>query len=237
MLIIGITGGLVLTLLVVHDEGAGADADAYWQAVRTWLAGGNPYVPAGSSLPYVYPIWLLPLFVPWALLPWEVAWFVWRAAMIVLLAWTFTWAYRRRPLGTAGACLALSIPVGLVLDSGNVSAFLAFGLWAAQLSGPRAGALLWALATALKWIPVVFFPLLSPAGRRWGAALAAIAVVLTLATWPWTLEQLRAMSISGFPSLEAGVHSLRVDHLVFLWAAIPWLWGVRPQDGRRKGAG
>ena len=29
-------------------------------------------------------------------------------------------------------------------------------LWAAQFTGPRLGGLLWALATWMKWVPVVF---------------------------------------------------------------------------------
>ena len=61
---------------------AGADARAYWAGVRIWLEGGDPYHPVGPFLPYVYAPWMLPLFAPWALLPWEVAWFAWRGATI-----------------------------------------------------------------------------------------------------------------------------------------------------------
>ena len=42
------------------------------------MNGGDPYHPTGPFLPYVYAPWMLPLFAPWALLPWDVAWFVWR---------------------------------------------------------------------------------------------------------------------------------------------------------------
>ena len=62
-------------------------------------------------MPYVYAPWLLPLFVPWALLPWDVAWFAWRAANLVLLAWSIGWAYRIRPLATAVTVIAPRLPV------------------------------------------------------------------------------------------------------------------------------
>ena len=90
--------------LLARGEAAGADARAYWAGVRIWLNGGDPYHPTGPFLPYVYAPWMLPLFAPWALLPWDVAWFVWRGATILLLLWTIHWAYRRRPLTTAVIC-------------------------------------------------------------------------------------------------------------------------------------
>ena len=62
--------------MTARGDRAGADAQAYWAAVRIWLEGGNPYHPTGPFLPYVYAPWMLPLFTPWALLPWDVAWFV-----------------------------------------------------------------------------------------------------------------------------------------------------------------
>jgi hypothetical protein len=231
VVIVGVVGGSMVLLLVVHGYAAGADAWAYWQGARTWLAGGDPYVPTGPWLPYVYAIWLLPLFVPWALLPWPLAWFLWRGGMVLLFAATFVWAYGRRPLATALVFLVLSIPIGLVLDSANVALFLVFALWAAQFTGPRTGAFLWAVPTAMKWIPVVFLPLLTPTGRRWGLALMGIAVVLSLVTWPQTIEQIGAVSISGVPTVESGIRTLRVDHLVFLWALVPWLWGIRAREG------
>ena len=56
--------------MTARGEAAGADARAYWAGVRIWLEGGDPYHPVGPFLPYVYAPWMLPLFAPWALLPW-----------------------------------------------------------------------------------------------------------------------------------------------------------------------
>ena len=101
MTLLIITFGLLAAGIVARGEPAGADARAYWAGVRIWLGGGDPYHPTGPFLPYVYAPWMLPLFAPWALMPWDVAWFVWRGGTILALLWTIHWAYRQRPLETA----------------------------------------------------------------------------------------------------------------------------------------
>src|SRR5258706_158736 len=111
MALLIITFGFIAAGIVGRGEPAGADARAYWAAVRIWLNGGDPYHPTGPFLPYVYAPWMLPLFAPWALLPWDVAWFVWRGGTILGLLWTIEWAYRRRPLGTAGFVPLAGLPV------------------------------------------------------------------------------------------------------------------------------
>jgi hypothetical protein len=47
-------------------------------------------------------------------------------------------------------------------------------------------------------------------------ALLGVAVVLTLATWPQTLRQIDI--VLYFP------RPLRLDYLLLVWAAVPWLW-------------
>ncbi len=232
VLALGVTGGLMALCLVERGAAAGQDAFAYWQGARTWLNGGDPYQPAGPWWPYVYAVWLLPLFAPWALLPWPVAWALWRGAMLVLLGWSVTWAYERRPAATALAFLLLAIPIGVVLDSGNVALFLALGIWATRFVRPPAGGFLLALASAMKWFPIVFLPLLGAPARRWALLFLGVAALLYAVTWPATVEQFRAVQVSGIPSLFEGPHGLRVDHLVFGWAAIPWLWSLLDRPPR-----
>ena len=94
ILVLAAAGGIGIAALWARGELAGADARAYWAAVRIWLNGGDPYHPTGPFMPYVYAPWLLPAFVPWAVLPWETAWFTWRAANLLLLGWSIGWAYR-----------------------------------------------------------------------------------------------------------------------------------------------
>ena len=163
---------LILSGLIARGEAGGADARAYWAGVRIWLNGGDPYHPTGPFLPYVYAPWMLPLFAPWAVLPWDVAWFVWRGGTILLLLWTIHWAYRRRPLTTAVIFAVLAFPFGANLDTGNINLQLTLMLWAAQFTGPRLGGLLWALATWMKWVPVVFWPILPRPREAVGPRLA-----------------------------------------------------------------
>ena len=180
-------------------------------------AGGDPYHPTGPFLPYVYAPWILPIFTPWALLPWDVAWFAWRGASIFLLAWTVHWAYGRRPIATVVALTLLAFPIAANLDTGNLTLILAFMLWAAQFAGPRLAGLLWALATWAKWVPAPAWLILQPRGRAWGLVWLGLAVLLSLATLPLTIVQLE--TLFGF-----GGRPVRLDYLVLLWAAIPWLW-------------
>jgi hypothetical protein len=217
MALLIVTFALIVAGLAARGDAAGADARAYWAAVRIWLAGGDPYHPTGPFLPYVYAPWMLPLFAPWALLPWDVAWFVWRVGTILLLLWTIDWAYRRRPLATAVTVALLAFPFAANLDTGNINLQLTLMLWAAQFAGPVTAGALWALATWMKWVPAPFWLLLAPRARGWSLAFLLLSAVLSLVLLPLTILQLQALF--GF-----GPRPVRLDYLVFLWAAVPWLW-------------
>lgn len=217
IVILSLTFSLLVAGLIARGDAAGADARAYWAGVRLWLNGGDPYHPVGPFLPYVYAPWMLPLFAPWAILPWDVAWFVWRVGTILLMLWTIHWAYRRRPLSTAAIVALLAFPFGANLDTGNINLQLTLMVWGAQFSGPRLGGLLWALATWMKWIPVVHLVILRPATRRWGLLWLALSIGLSLVLLPLTIIQFQALF--GF-----GARPIRLDYLVFLWAFVPWLY-------------
>ena len=74
--------------IIARGDLVGADARAYWGGVRLWLGGGDPLDPPPPYLPYVYWSWSLPLFAPWAALPWETAWFVYRGVNVLLFVWS-----------------------------------------------------------------------------------------------------------------------------------------------------
>ncbi len=217
MALVSIAFAGMIAGFVARGEAAGADARAYWAAVRIWLNGGDPYHPTGPFLPYVYPPWMLPLFAPWALLPWNVAWFTWRMGNVALYLWTFHWAYSRRPLATAVTVAVLAFPFAANIDTGNVNLLLALGLWAAQFSGPVVAGILWAFATWMKWLPAPFWLILSARGRLFGLLALAGCGLLSLLTLPLTIVQFQA--IFGF-----GPRPIRLDYLVFLWALVPWWW-------------
>jgi len=220
IVLLSLTFAFILSGMLVRGEAGGADARAYWAGVRIWLNGGDPYHPTGPFLPYVYAPWMLPMFAPWAVLPWDVAWFVWRVGTILLLLWTIDWAYRRRPLTTAVSVALLGFPFGANLDTGNINLQLTLMLWAAQFTGPRLGGLLWALATWMKWIPAVHWFILGPRTRLWGLVWLAVSIGLSLITLPLTIIQLQ--TLFGF-----GARPIRLDFLVYLWAFIPWLYRAR----------
>jgi hypothetical protein len=212
-----ITFGCIAAGIIARGEPAGADARAYWAAVRIWLGGGDPYRPTGPFLPYVYAPWMLPLFAPWALMPWDVAWYVWRGGTILALLWTIHWAYSRRPLQTAVVVALLGFPIGANLDTGNINLPLTLLLWGAQFSGPRVAGALWAIASWMKWVPAIFLLVLSPRARLWGLLFLSVSIVLSLATLPGTIAQLQAL-------VAFGKRPIRLDYIVFLWALVPVLW-------------
>jgi hypothetical protein len=237
IVLLSLAFALLLSGMIARGDAGGADARAYWAGVRMWVNGGDPYHPTGPFLPYVYAPWMLPLFAPWALLPWDVAWFVWRVGTILLLLWTIHWAYSRRPLTTAVIFAVLAFPFGANLDTGNINLQLTLMLWAAQFTVPWLAGLLWAIATWMKWLPVVFWPILSRRGRRWGLVWLLISILLSLATLPLTIIQLQVLF--GF-----GARPVRLDYLVYLWAFVPWLYRrpdpfdfLRPATWRRWAGG
>ena len=223
--------GLVLAFIYARHELAGADAYAYWTAVQRWLAGEDIYQvlpglyvpPSEGALPYAYAPWSLYVFLPWALLPWDIAWLLWRGANIAAFAVSVAWAYERRPLGTALMVALVAPALAANLDTGNVNVFIALGVWVGWFSGPRLGGLSWALGAALKWVPaplLVFVP-----RRAWpsGLAIFGVLALLTLASWPEVVRQ--ADIVANYP------RPLRVDYMFLLWAIVPWLW-TRPWPPR-----
>lgn len=216
MVILGCVGGVVLAGLLARGEAAGADTRAYWAAGRLWLNGGDPYHPSGPFMPYVYSPWMLPLFVPWSVLPWDVAWFFWRGATVIGLLWSVHWAYARRPMTTAILLVLLAFPLAANLDTGNINLPLTLLLFGAQFSRPAITGLLWMVAVTVKWVPAVFLPLLAPRGRLWGLVWLALGLLLTALTLPQTLVQLEVLFSFQRP--------LRIDYLVFVWAIVPWAW-------------
>ena len=228
---------LAIAGMAGRGEAAGADARAYWAGVRIWLEGGDPYHPSGPFLPYVYAPWMLPLFAPWAFLPWDAAWFVWRGSTILLLLWSIRWAYARRALATAVLVALLAFPIAANLDTGNINLLLALGVFGAAFVGPRLGGFLFALAAWMKWFPAILWLVLKPRTRIWGLFWVTIAALLSIATLPLTIVQLE--TLFGF-----GPRPLRVDYLVFVWSVVPWWWTrsdpfafLRPSTWRRRAAG
>jgi hypothetical protein len=212
---IGLTWLVLIGVMVWRGDAAGVDTLAYWLGTRTWLAGGDPY--AGTCpLCYAYAPWAVPIFAPWALLPFSLAFGLWRAVTIIGLGWTTIWAGRRRPVLTALLFAGISVPIGINLDTGNITLPLVLLLWLSRRWGPNAVGIAWGLATGLKWVSAPLWLLLSPAARRAGLAALAVTALADLVLWTGTLRQVLTVAHMNRP--------FPFDYLVLLWAAVPWLW-------------
>jgi hypothetical protein len=216
IIILVVCGAAIAAWIIARGDLVGADARAYWGGVRLWLGGGDPLDPPPPYMPYVYWSWSLPIFTPWAALPWETAWFVYRMVNLLLFGWSVAWAYRQHPMATAILVAVITIPLAATLDTGNITLLCAMGIWAAHFVGPRLGGLFWALATALKWFPLLLFLILKPRTRLWGIAWMLLFGILTLAVWPQVVRQLDL--VINYP------RPLRIDYILLVWAAVPWIW-------------
>jgi hypothetical protein len=231
VLLLAVAGGFILAFLWERGQLAGSDAFAYWTAVHRWLSGQDIYqvipgldlAPSEGALPFAYSPWSLYLFLPWAALPWGVAWFVWRAANVLLFAWSVAWAYERRPLATALLVIVLGPALAANLDTGNVNVLIVLGVWFGWFASARLGGVAWAVGTALKFLPAPLLLFVPRAGWRYGVAALAVLAVLTLATWPQIDRQLDI--VLNYP------RPVRVDYMLLAWAAVPWLW-ARPWPPR-----
>ena len=213
--IIGLTWIVLMAVMLWRGQAAGVDTLAYWLGTRTWLAGGDPY--AGTCpLCYAYAPWAVPLFAPWAIVPWPLAFGLWRAATVIGLAWSTIWAARRRPVLTALLFAAISVPIGINLDTGNVTLPLVLLIWVSRRWGPGAEGIAWGLATGLKWVSAPIWLVLSPAARRAGLAALAVTALADLVLWTGTLRQVLTVANMDRP--------IPFDYLVLLWATVPWLW-------------
>jgi hypothetical protein len=213
--VIALTWLVLAGVMLWRGSAAGVDTLAYWLGTRTWLSGGDPYT-GTCPLCYAYAPWAVPLFGPWALLPWPVALALWRTLTIFGLAWSTVWAARRRPVPTALLFATLSVPIGINLDTGNITLPLVLLLWASRRGGPVAVGITWGLATGLKLISAPLWFLLSRQARRAGLAALAVTALADLLLWRGTLHQILTLANMSRP--------FPWDYLVLLWAAVPWVW-------------
>ncbi len=231
ILLLALTCGLVLAFIWARGQLAGSDALAYWTGVQRWLAGEDIYQvipglyipPTEGALPFAYAPWSLYAFLPWAILPWDIAWVVWRFANIALFAASVAWAYDRRPLATALVVALLAPSLAANLDTGNINIFIALAPFLAWLISARWGGVGWALGTAMKFLSAPLLPFMPRASWLPGLAVLGVLAVLTLATWPQTLRQLDI--VLNYP------RPLRIDYMILAWGLIPWLY-MRPWPPR-----
>lgn len=175
--------------------------------------------------PYLSPPALAWLLVPFALLPFSLAFAVWLGASAVGLAWA-AWIAGGRPLYVLSVLGFL--PVFVALGSGQVAPLIVLALvWAVRLeAGGR-----WALAGVLLAVVAVkpqlglMVPVAVLASGRWRpvAVAAAIAVVLAVLT-------LAALGVDGVRRWLDAVHQFSGVGYFLRWSLAPLLgetgWAV-----------
>ncbi|HXG39479.1 MAG TPA: glycosyltransferase family 87 protein [Candidatus Limnocylindrales bacterium] len=150
------------------------------------LGPGDRYVapkPPYWTTPLLYPPPIAVLWRPLAALPGEAGIWVWWGAMIACLVGTVAALGRRRPLLTAGALVALNVPIVYELAVGNVNAFLLLGVvgtwWLLVRGHDRSAGALVALVTALKLSPIALVAFLI-GQRRWQALAGFVGAGLAI---------------------------------------------------------
>lgn len=211
------------------------DFPVYYRTGQVFLAGHGPlYGPEsglGFPMHYRYPPLFLLVFVPFALLPFNISVTLWAALKWMALFLLIRGMAERMRFPRTGwwwlipACLSAPFLVQ-ELKGGNVQFFI-FALVAAALLAfrktPWLGAFLLALATSLKVWPFFFVPYLAARRRyREAAATVALTVVLTLLPAAYFGWQRNADLLRQWATQEWGPSSLSVD----MWYPSQSLSGV-----------
>ena len=178
-------------LVVASALPAGYDFHAYWLAGRNLLSGAQLYPDATTILGLPDEFRYLPivaiLFVPFALLPYDVALMVWIGLQLLVAAAVGVALIRQlpvswRPWAAAGYVFFLGLVLEVTL--GNVNHFslaLALAAWRFRDRAIPAGILL-AAAVGLKFLPLTLL-LFYVASGRWravltGAVIGAVGLVV-----------------------------------------------------------
>jgi alpha-1,2-mannosyltransferase len=175
---------LLAAVVVASALPAGYDFRAYWLAGRHLLTGAPLYPGPDTILGLPDEFRYLPavaiLFVPLALLPYDVALAIWTALQVVIAAVVGIVLIRPlpsswRPWAAAGYVFFLGLVLEVTLGNVNlISLALALAAWRLRARAIPAGVLL-AAAVGLKFLPfnLLFFYV---AAGRWRPVAAAAAI-------------------------------------------------------------
>ncbi len=192
LVMVGISAGLLAAVLAVYFTRGFIPGDAVvYLAGGERLNAGHPLYaisPGDRPLGIKPPFWTVPLlsppliavlFRPLALLPPDAGAYVWWLASMAAIGWVLIEFWRRRPVMTSLAVLALVVPITYEIGVGNVNAFLLLGsvlIWRWSVSGREAPAgAIAAFITLLKISPIVLCWWLFTQAK-WRAVVAGLAV-------------------------------------------------------------
>ncbi|MCI2238202.1 glycosyltransferase 87 family protein [Paenibacillus sp. TRM 82003] len=166
----------------------GYDLAVYRHGAADLLAGADPYARVTErGHHFVYPPLAAALFTPLLLVPPGTGLLLWRVLLVAAALVLAVLALRavRAPaaaVGWGGAALLVADPFREALVLGQISPLVVAALVLGCLAGGRGGAVLAALAGAVKVTPaLVVAAAAAPAARRFAVRVAVAGVVLTLA--------------------------------------------------------
>lgn len=148
-----------------------------------WIsAGGVPFVTRGSSTTTrpAYPPPTLPVLLPFALLPWQLARIAF-AALATVLYGVILWRLRSAPTITLAIILAMSA-VGTAIGGGNIAILaIELAVLSSLCSSRTSAGLLLGLSICLKPQLAIWLVLYYILTRQWKVSGAAIGVVASSA--------------------------------------------------------
>jgi hypothetical protein len=201
---------LLAAVVVASALPAGYDFHAYWLAGRHLLTGAPIYPDAttilGSADEFRYLPIVAILFVPFALLPYEIALPVWTLLEVAIAAAVgvtlirplpFSW----RPWAAAGYVFFLGLVLEVTLGNVNlISLALALAAWRLRDRAIPAGILL-AAAVGLKFLPITLLFFYVAAGRWRPVLTGAVIGTAALAVGALALPDRTAEYIRFAPRL------------------------------------
>jgi glycosyl transferase family 87 len=175
---------LLAALVVASALPAGYDFRAYWLAGRHLLSGAPLYPDATTILGLPDEFRYLPIvavaFIPFALLPYDVALAVWTILQVAIAVAVGIALVRQlpplwRPWATAGYVFFLGLVLEVTLGNVNlISLGLALAAWRVRERALPAGLLL-AAAVGLKFLPLTLL-LFYVASGRWRPVVSAAVI-------------------------------------------------------------
>jgi hypothetical protein len=182
---------MILQALAATCEGDGNDLGSYCLSSRALMQGGNPY-DSGSPFPYIYPLFLLLLLSPLAVLPCSATALIWALGGLASLVAALVVINRNAAIRLPAALLVV---LGLVyfdviqnnVVNGQVNFLVLFLCAAGFLFSRRErdlpAAMAFGAAAAIKLTPLIMLCFLA-ARRRWLAAGAMLGFFLLFCLLP-----------------------------------------------------
>lgn len=224
--------GFVRAYLLVEGRGLGLDFTVYWDATNRWLAGESFYFDwqaqpyhihgEGERLAVLMPPSFIPVALPFAFLPREVAGALWVIVPVIVIAWA---VYRMRPAPWSWPILGLLVAwpwTGLSIFTGNPTMALTAVLGVGLATGHK-----WLAAAILVKPTLAPFAALGVRDRRWWA-FVALGLLVSVPFGVLWFEWIRAV----MNAQDGGLLYALPNFPIMALPVVAWIAGYRPPSRR-----